>query len=451
MDDDDLDRVMGWWAAANYLTVGQIYLQANPLLREPLRPEHIKPRLLGHWGTSPGLSLLYAHLNRLIRSTGQRRPLRGGTGHGGPAVVANVYLEGTYSEIYPEVARDERGLLRLVRQFSTPGGIPSHVERATSRARSTRAASSATRCPRLRRRLRRPRPARRLRDRRRRGGDRRRSRARGRACGSSTRRATAPCCRSCSSTRTRSRARPCSARAADEDVAELLRGHGLRRRLRRGRRPGAGAPRPSPPRSTRRHDAIREIQADARERRAPAAAPRWPAIVLRTPEGLDRAEGRRRRPGRGHVPRPPGAARRGAREPGAPAILEEWLRSYRPEELFDATGRCARSWPALAPAASRGWARTRTPTAAGCVPLDLPDLGEHAVDVPRPGPCAPSRRGRSARCSVTLYVRQAAGRQLPPLLPRRDQLEPARRRVRGREPLLDAPARATTTCRPTAG
>ncbi len=125
--DAELDRLIAYWEAANYLTVAQIYLQANPLLREPLRPEHIKPRLLGHWGTSPGLNLVYVHLNRLIRSTGADVLYVAGPGHGGPAIVANVYLEGTYSEIYPEVSQDEVGLLRLVRRFSTPGGIPSHV------------------------------------------------------------------------------------------------------------------------------------------------------------------------------------------------------------------------------------------------------------------------------------------------------------------------------------
>ena len=97
----EMDRIMAWWEAANYLTVAQIYLQDNPLLSEPLRPEHIKPRLLGHWGTSPGINLVYAHLNALVRRTGQEVLFIAGPGHGGPAIVANVYLEGTYSEVYP--------------------------------------------------------------------------------------------------------------------------------------------------------------------------------------------------------------------------------------------------------------------------------------------------------------------------------------------------------------
>jgi xylulose-5-phosphate/fructose-6-phosphate phosphoketolase len=131
LTDQELDGVDAWWRAANYLTVGQIYLQANPLLRSPLRPEDIKPRLLGHWGTSPGLNLLYAHLNRIIRRDDLDVLFVTGPGHGGPALVANTYLEGSYSEIYPEVSRDVVGMQRLFRQFSTPGGIPSHVSVTT--------------------------------------------------------------------------------------------------------------------------------------------------------------------------------------------------------------------------------------------------------------------------------------------------------------------------------
>ena len=120
-------RVDAYFRAANYLTVGQIYLQDNPLLREPLRPEHVKSRLLGHWGTSPGLNLLYAHLNRIIVRDDLDVLFMAGPGHGGPAMVANAYLEGTYSEVYPHISRDYAGLRRLFRQFSTPGGISSHA------------------------------------------------------------------------------------------------------------------------------------------------------------------------------------------------------------------------------------------------------------------------------------------------------------------------------------
>lgn len=120
-----------WWRANNYLTIGQIYLLDNPLLREPLTSDHIKPRLLGHWGTSPGLSFIYTHASRLIQHTGQEMVYLAGPGHGGPALVAAGYLEGTYSEVYPRVGQDERGLRHLFRQFSAPGGIPSHVSVTT--------------------------------------------------------------------------------------------------------------------------------------------------------------------------------------------------------------------------------------------------------------------------------------------------------------------------------
>jgi xylulose-5-phosphate/fructose-6-phosphate phosphoketolase len=122
-----LDQIDAWWRAANYLSVGQIYLYDNPLLRKPLKPAHIKPRLLGHWGTTPGLNFIYAHLNRAIRSHDLNVINITGPGHGGPGLVANAYLEGTYSEVYPEVGQDEEGMQRLFKQFSFPGGIPSHV------------------------------------------------------------------------------------------------------------------------------------------------------------------------------------------------------------------------------------------------------------------------------------------------------------------------------------
>ncbi len=116
-----------WQAARNYLTIGQIYLQDNPLLREPLRPEHIKPRLLGHWGTSPGLNFIYVHLNRLITERDVNIICLAGPGHGGPALVANAYLEGAYSEVYPEITANADGMRQLFRQSPRPVGIPSHV------------------------------------------------------------------------------------------------------------------------------------------------------------------------------------------------------------------------------------------------------------------------------------------------------------------------------------
>ena len=125
--DELLAKMDAYWRASNYLSVGQIYLLGNPLLREPLRREHVKPRLLGHWGTSPGLNLLYVHLNRVIAAHNLNVLFITGPGHGGPSLVSHAYLEGTYSEVYPEITRDAAGLGRLFKQFSFPGGIPSHV------------------------------------------------------------------------------------------------------------------------------------------------------------------------------------------------------------------------------------------------------------------------------------------------------------------------------------
>jgi len=127
LTNEELARMNAYWRAANYLSVGQIYLLANPLLREPLKIEHIKPRLLGHWGTTPGLNFIYAHMNRVIKKFDLNAIYIAGPGHGGPGMVANTYLEGTYSEIYPNIQQTEEGMQRLFKQFSFPGGIPSHT------------------------------------------------------------------------------------------------------------------------------------------------------------------------------------------------------------------------------------------------------------------------------------------------------------------------------------
>ena len=122
-----MQKMNAYWSAANYLSVGQIYLYDNPLLKEPLTLEHIKPRLLGHWGTTPGLNFIYVHLNRIIKKYNLNVIYVAGPGHGGPGMVANTYLEGTYSEFYPNITQDEEGLQKLFKQFSFPGGIPSHA------------------------------------------------------------------------------------------------------------------------------------------------------------------------------------------------------------------------------------------------------------------------------------------------------------------------------------
>jgi xylulose-5-phosphate/fructose-6-phosphate phosphoketolase len=124
---EELQLMNAWWRAANYLSVGQIYLFDNPLLKEPLQAEHVKPRLLGHWGTTPGLNFIYVHMNRVIRKRSLSALYVTGPGHGGPGLVANTYLEGTYTEHYPNISQDAEGMKRLFKQFSFPGGIPSHV------------------------------------------------------------------------------------------------------------------------------------------------------------------------------------------------------------------------------------------------------------------------------------------------------------------------------------
>ena len=128
---DEFERIDRYWRASNYLSVGQIYLLDNPLLEQPLSGEHVKPRLLGHWGTTPGLNFIYVHLNRIIKAHDLNMIYICGPGHGGPALVANTYLEGSYSELYPDVSEDTEGMAKLFKQFSFPGGIPSHTAAET--------------------------------------------------------------------------------------------------------------------------------------------------------------------------------------------------------------------------------------------------------------------------------------------------------------------------------
>src|ERR1700733_12728308 len=167
-----LHRMDAYWRAANYLSVGQLYLYDNPLLKKPLELSHVKPLVVGHWGTTPGQNFIYVHLNRVIKKYDLDMFYVAGPGHGGPALVGHTYLEGTYSEIYPDVSQDEAGLNKLFKQFSFPGGTSSHVAPPTPgidpRGRRARALAQ----PRVRGRVRQSRPDRRLRHRRRRGGDR---------------------------------------------------------------------------------------------------------------------------------------------------------------------------------------------------------------------------------------------------------------------------------------
>ncbi len=383
MTDAELDLIDAWWRAANYLTVGQIYLQANPLLLEPLRPEHIKPRLLGHWGTSPGLSFLYAHLNRVIRRDDLDMIYVAGPGHGGPALLANVYLEGTYSEVYPEVSPDLVGLQRLFRQFSTPGGIPSHVSVPTPGSiheggelgyALVHAFGAAFDNPDLIV-----------------------------ACVVGDGEAeTGPLEASWKSIRFLDPRRDGAVlpvlhlngykisgptvlgRAPMDDVRALLEGHGYEVHVVAGDDPGV-LHREMAEVLDRCMASIRAIQDDARAT-GEVTLPRWPAIVLVTPKGWTgpatvdglAVEGTFR----SH--QVPVAEVR--TNPEHLAILDGWMRSYRPEELFDENGRLAPEIAVLAPSGERRMGAN--PQANGGRDphhLHVPDWRQYGVEVPRPG------------------------------------------------------------------
>ena len=386
MSSEQIRLLDAYWRAANYLTVGQIYLRDNPLLREPLTPAHVKPRLLGHWGTSPGLSFIYAHLNRLVRETDADVIYLAGPGHGGPAIVANVYLEGTYSEIYPDVSQDAAGLARLFRQFSTPGGIPSHVSVTTPGSIHeggelgyvlVHAFGAAFDNPELI----------------------------VAAVVGDGEAETGPLAGSWTGIDFLSPARDGAVlpilhlngykiggptvlgRLGDDDIVSLLRGHGWEPHLVEGEDPLAMHPRFAQVLDDC-HARIRAIQAEARRPGvdpARIARPRWPAIVLRTPKGWTgprtvdglRVEGTFRAH---QVP-----VDRVREDPAHLALLDGWMRSYRPEELFDDRGRLRPELAALAPRGDRRLGAN--PHANGgrvLRPLDLPDYADYALPVPRP-------------------------------------------------------------------
>jgi xylulose-5-phosphate/fructose-6-phosphate phosphoketolase len=380
-----LGRMHLFWMAANYLTVGQIYLQANPLLREPLRPADIKPRLLGHWGTSPGLSLVYVHLNRLIVERDLDVIYLAGPGHGGPALVANVYLEGTYSEVYPEITPDVAGLRRLFRQFSTPGGIPSHVSVPTPGSIHeggelgyvlSHAFGAAFDNP---------------------GlivaavvGD-------GEA-------ETAPLQGSWQSTSFLNPARDGAVlpilhlngykisgptvlgRERDEDVRALLESQGYDVHIVAGDDPASVHQA-----LARALDAcVERIQSIQRKARAIGAAhietrERWPAIVLRTPKGWTGPETVNDQPVEGTFRSHQVPLTRPRTDAGELAALDGWLRSYEPDALFDERGALVSELAELAPKGDRRMGAN--PHANGgrlLRPLDLPDFRDYAIDVPAP-------------------------------------------------------------------
>ena len=337
--------------AANYLTVGQIYLQDNALLREPLRPEHIKPRLLGHWGTSPGLNLLCAHLNRVIRRDDLNVLFMAGPGHGGPAIVANAYLEGTYSEIYPHISRDEAGIRRLFRQFSTPGGIPSHAGPHTPGSIHeggelgyvlTHAFGAAFDNPDLI-------VAAVVGD-----GEAETGPLEGSWKGISFLNpvhdgAVLPILHL---NGYKIAGPTVLGRTSDEHISQLLSGHGYHAHFVSGDEPFAVHARLSAV-LDECLASIQRIQQAAREEGRVQGRPRWPTIVLRTPKGWTgpRTVDGKQVEGtfRSHQV-PVSDVRNNAEHL---AILETWLRSYRPEELFDHSGKLIPSLAALAPSCSR--------------------------------------------------------------------------------------------------
>ena len=444
LSSDELRRIDAWWRAANYLSVGQIYLLDNPLLREPLTLEHVKPRLLGHWGTTPGLNLLYAHLNRAIAARDLDAIFVTGPGHGGPGLVANDLPRGHLHRGLPRHHARRGGHARLFRQFSFPGGIPSHVAPETPgldpRGRRARLRARA----RLRRRVRQPGPARLLRRRRRRGRDR----PAGRELaleqvpqpGARRRRAADPAPQRLQDRQPdRARAHP-----ARTSCARCCEGYGHAPRFVDGRRPDDGAPGAGGrARRRARRDRARS-SARARGRRVHGAAALADDRAAHA-EGLDGPEGGRRPAGRGHVALAPGAARRPrATNPEHLRQLEEWLRSYRPEELFDEDGRAARR-------ARRAGARGRAPDGRQparqrrrccCATCGCP------TSATTPSTCPRRRRPRSEATRVLgalparRHAPQRGRRELPRLRPRRDRVEPARRRVRGDRPRLDGRDRA---------
>ena len=379
----ELELLDRYWRAANYLSVGQIYLLGNPLLREPLRLEHVKPRLLGHWGTTPGLNFIYVHLNRVIRRDGLDAIFVCGPGHGGPAMVANTYLEGTYSEVYPDVSEDVEGMRRLFRQFSFPGGIPSHHapeipgsihEGGELGYALSHAYGAAFDNPDLLV-----------------------------ACVVGDGEAeTGPLATAWHSNKFLNPAADGAvlpilhlngykianptvlARIPAKELESLLTGYGYRPYVVEGSDPAA-MHRLMAATLDRVVGEIREIQRRAREEGEPER-PRWPMIVLRTPKGWtgpaevdgQRTEGT----WRSHqVPLAELAER-----PEHLAQLEAWLRSYRPDELFDETGKLLPELRELAPDGRRRM--SASPHANGGLllrDLVMPDFRDYAVDVPRPG------------------------------------------------------------------
>ncbi|MBI3680937.1 MAG: phosphoketolase family protein [Acidobacteria bacterium] len=383
ISDDLLRKMDAWWRAANYLSVGQIYLKENPLLTGPLKPEHVKPRLLGHWGTTPGLNFIYVHLNRLIKQNSLNMIYIAGPGHGGPGLVASTYLEGSYTDVYPHIRFDAESLERLFRQFSWPYGIPSHVAPETPGSIHEggelgycllHAYGAAFDNPDLIV-----------------------------ACVVGDGEAeTGPCAASWHSNKFLNPARDGAVlpvlhlngykianptlldRLPRDELATLFRGYGYTPYLVEGDEPMAM----HQWMAETLDEVLARIQAIQQEARTKGfrERPRWPMIILRTPKGWTGPKLVDGNPVEGCWRSHQVPFSDVAKNPERLKLLEEWLRSYRPEELFDERGGVKAAIRELAPSGNQRMGMN--PHANGGVllePLDMPDFREYAVKVESPG------------------------------------------------------------------
>ena len=380
---EEVRLLNAYWRAANYLSVGQIYLYDNPLLREPLKLEHVKPRLLGHWGTTPGLNFIYVHLNRVIKLRDLNVIYVTGPGHGGPGLVANTYLEGTYSEFYPNISQDEIGMKKLFKQFSFPGGIPSHVAPETPGSINE-------------------------------GGELGYSLAH--AYGAvfdnpdllamcvvgDGEAETGPLAASWHSNKFLNPARDGAvlpvlhlnsykianptvlARISKEELTSLLVGYGHKPYFVEGDEPEQMHQLMAATLDTVL-DEISAIQTNARDGNH-VERPQWPMIVLRTPKGWTGPKFVDGKPVEGTFRSHQVPLSQPVKNPGHLQMLEEWLKSYKPQELFDENGKLIPELAALAPEGERRMGAN--PHANGGLllkALKLPDYGEYALPVPTPG------------------------------------------------------------------
>jgi len=381
---EQLRLIDAYWRAANYLSVGQIYLYDNPLLKKPLSKEHIKPRLLGHWGTTPGLNFIYVHLNRVIKARDLDMIYITGPGHGGPGIVANTYLEGTYSEVYPNISQDEEGMRKLFKQFSFPGGIPSHAAPETPGSINE-------------------------------GGELGYSLSHAYGAVFDNPDLIAACVIGDGEAETGALATSWHsnkfldptingavlpvlhlngykianptvlARITHEELAQLLRGYGYTPYFVEGHEPEKMHQLMAAT-LDRVIDEIQQIQSNARRSRNSVDRPRWPMIVLRSPKGWTgpkEVDGKRTEDyWRSH--QVPMAEMHNNAE--HVKLLEQWMKSYKPEELFDERGRLRDDLAAVPPKGARRM--SANPHANGGLllkDLRLPDFRDYAVEVPSPG------------------------------------------------------------------